>query len=340
MTNNKGYNQKTLQRLEILFGSVIRQSDTKQFLVFLDRYFNYLKHLPEFTELTNKYKNEELDSLKGMENVNRQLSANIDSEVARIFSKDLVDLDRINMTMNTDWGEQQNDIPQDGETLINYYTELNKKGGITRYLKLMELVDHAEARHDDIFSFICGLHNLRISRECQSTFEEWQKKYNELNPDGQIWWSYNKISKEKIKVFKEINFKKLREYLNAFNEDMKQLLVFGKNNLVKNKQKLVLPKDINAIDTDSGGYLVTFPNNKKLNFTDKEEDICKAFRFYLNHYGELVDNSYVVDYINNLKRPFNDMMTTLLDKIKDNSLGNVISLKGSRKGSYKLEINL
>lgn len=338
MVNTKGDNQKTLQNLEILFGSVTSQNDSKQLLVFLERYFVYLKQLPEFTELANKYEKEEIDSLKGMEDVNRQLSISVDSEVARIFSKDLIDLDRINTTMNTDWGEQKDDVPRDGETLVNYHTELNKKGGITRYLKLKELIDHVDARQDDILSFICGLHDLIISRECQSSFEEWLKKYNELNPDGQIWWSYKQISKEKSKAFKEINFTKLREYLNVFNEDIKQFLTFGGNNLTKAKVTFVLPDDVKTSDTSTGGYLVTFANNKKLSFEEKDEDSCKCFRCYFERYGQFIDHQSVLDYVNNPKKTINSLVTTLIEKFNDCELGMRIQLKGNKHGSYRLTI--
>lgn len=338
MTNSKGDNQKILQNLEVLFGSVTHQGDTKQLLVFLERYFIFLRQLPEFKELINKYKNEELDSLKGMENLNQRLSTQVNSEVARIFSKDLIDLDRINTTMNTDWGEQSDDVPRDGETLVKYYNELNKEGGITRYLKLKDLVDYVEVRQDDIFSFICGLHNLKINSECQAVFEEWRKKYNELNPDGQIWWAFKEVVKEKNKKFKEINFTKLRNNLIAFHEDMKQFLVFNDQDSDKIEEPLILPEDVKTSDTNTGGFLVTFSNNKKLNFEEKDEDSCRCFRYYFERYGQFVTHQSVLDYVNNPKKTINSLVTTLIEKFNDCELGNRIKLKGNKHGAYRLII--
>lgn len=322
-----------ISKINTLFNPLRTEENSSLFLTFLNRCLSSLNRIPEIPELINSYRNERDIYLKETKNFNKELSKEIDKEVSRIFSKNVIDLKRINDTVKIDWNEQEDDIPTDGKYIKDLYSKLTKEKGINKYKTLKNLIEHIDLRKDDIFSFVYGINDLTISNKCQIAYKKCFNKHKKLNLKGQLWWAYAQIIKEKDA--EKINLKKLRELIKTFHEDIKYYLIIGEN-----EEEISVPNDVkDKGETETGGYLIKFANDKELSFECKEDACCKGFRYYLKSHGLPLSHENVLGYVNKPNKTIESLAAGIIDKIKDNGLGQRITLKGDKDGSYRLKIS-
>ncbi|MCX6726236.1 MAG: hypothetical protein NTY75_00255 [Candidatus Shapirobacteria bacterium] len=334
-------NDQIIKRIDTLYEGLLSAGDIKIYLMFLDKYLYYINKLPELSKRILSYSSEKNKYYDEIKKTDINLSTEVDREVLRISSNVSVNPKQIDKTILTDWGDQTDDIPRDGKSILEFYKKLEKGSGISRYLVLEEFVEYINSNNEEIYSFACGFDNLSIGEKCQDSYHKWIKKYYDLNPVGQIWWSYLHILAEKRKVPTKIDFLRLKKFVSALHNDIKQLLIVGDD---WNKEIILLkPDDIREIgENDLGGYEIEI-GNKCLNFEDITGYSCRGFRYFLQNYNKMIKNKEIVDYVNDPKlTEINKLITSLRDKFNDNGLGMRIELKPGFKDSergYKMIIN-
>lgn len=328
-------NKIIVKKLNILFESLTSTEDPRIYIMFLDKYFGFINKLPEFSLKMSDYLSEKKSYFNKTKKIEEELSKEVDLEILRISALE-VNPKRIKQTLKTDWEDQENDVPCDGSTLLEFYNKIKKGTGLQKYLTLKKLVGYINQNNEEIHSFACGTNFLSISEKCQRKYQEWTKKYQKLNPEGQVWWSYLQIIVEKNKVPTKIDLNKLKKYVSVLHNDIKQLLIIG--DAIDNTEKKT-PTVINLQiedKSDSKQLTIKGPNSKKLNFRDKKSDICRLFLFYFQRSGEWISNKEAYEYVGNKDRVFDDMMTSLKGSIRKSQLNGYINLESEQTGCYRL----
>jgi len=317
-----------IEKLNILFDNLISSEDQKTCKMYLDKYFEFINKLPEFSRRISFYLAEKQKYIKGIEKLEKELEKEVDLEILRVSS---ASSNKIKPPTKI----------EDGSSLLGFYSKFKNTSGIPKYIALKEFIEYMNSNNDNVNSFAYGINFLSVSEKCQGAYQNWVRKYNELNPEGQVWWSYQKVLSEMKKDRTKIDLDQLKIYILTLNNDIKQLLIFGENQKEKRKNKLPIPSGVQFEKPEgSKYYLLVGLNGKCLRFRSEEEDICKLFKFYYENHGLAMNNEDAYKKAENPGRKFVDMMTSLKGTIRRQMLKNIIELKGSGMGSYRLEIKI
>lgn len=319
-----------IEKLNILFNNLTSSEDPKTCNMYIDKYFEFINKLPDFSGRIQFYLDEEQKYIKGIKKSEKELEKEVDLEILRISS----------MSPNRNKMKQPTK-KEDGSALLGFYSKFKNTSGILKYMALKEFIEYINSNNDIINSFAYGISFLSISEKCQGAYQKWTRKYNELNPEGQVWWSYQKVISEMKKDRTKTDLDQLKKYISTINNDIKQLLLFGENQTKIIKNKLPIPIGVHFEKPEgSKYYLLMGLSGKCLRFRNEEEDICKLFKYYYENHGLAVNNEDAYRNVKNPGRKFIDMMTSLKGTIRRQTLENIIELKGSGMGSYRLEIKI